>query len=237
MLNFEWIAQRYEKPNEKHVLGESWISEKCGEIPVCCIHFLVGITVVVCFVILFCFGLYLPEGLSNFSCKHKSLHLARWVALWAPRIASTRVALAVTAVQPAYIQVAELRTRMGLTLKVCRHFSGATFITYSTIFLGVTRAACLHRAGLLGAYFNPHVCCRWEGRCFLSWSQSSRLAGIPRALARTTTGCNGRGHLSSVCSTRWLWWLITLSRGIVVKGHERTCASYGEFELGDSTRW
>lgn len=45
---------------------------------------------------------------------------------------------------------------MGFTLKVHGHFAGAT-CTCGTHFLGVTRAECLHRAELLGAYFNPNV--------------------------------------------------------------------------------
>lgn len=61
MLNFEWKAQGYKKLFNKKRVGRNWTFEKCREMPVCCIHLLMGITIVVSFVTLICFGMYLPD--------------------------------------------------------------------------------------------------------------------------------------------------------------------------------
>lgn len=59
MVNSEWKAQGYKKLFNKKCVGRNWTCEKCREMPVCCIHLLMGITVL-SFVTLLCFGMYLP---------------------------------------------------------------------------------------------------------------------------------------------------------------------------------
>lgn len=47
-------------------MGRNWTCEKCREMPVCFIHLLMGITAVLSFVTLLCFGMYLPDlGIFN----------------------------------------------------------------------------------------------------------------------------------------------------------------------------
>lgn len=47
-------------------MGKNWTCEKCREMPVCCIRLLMGITAVLSFVTLLCFGIYLPDlGIFN----------------------------------------------------------------------------------------------------------------------------------------------------------------------------
>lgn len=66
MVNSDWKAQGYKKLFNEKSVERNWTCEKCREMPVCCIHLLMGITAVLSFVTLLCFGMCLPDlGIYN----------------------------------------------------------------------------------------------------------------------------------------------------------------------------